>query len=66
MEVSSQLHYPSALYPWEKILDEHSIEDWVGPRCGLEAVEKRKIPCPCRESTRNSSAVQPVSRRCTD
>jgi len=23
---------------------------WVGPRAGLDAVTKRKNPCPCRES----------------
>jgi hypothetical protein len=37
----------------------HGIEGWVGPRPGLEAVEKRRISCPCLES---SPAVQPVAR----
>jgi hypothetical protein len=28
----------------------HWIEGWVGPRAGLDAVAKRKIPIPRRES----------------
>jgi hypothetical protein len=26
------------------------VGGWVGPRAGLDAVAKRKIPIPCRES----------------
>jgi hypothetical protein len=28
----------------------HWIGGWVGPRAGLDAMEKGKNPCPCRES----------------
>jgi hypothetical protein len=45
MEVSGQLHAPAALAPgtdW--------IGSWVDPRAVLDAVVKRKIPSPRRES----------------
>jgi hypothetical protein len=32
---------------------------WVGPRAGLDAVVKRKIPSSCRESNPPSSSPQP-------
>jgi hypothetical protein len=38
MEVSGQLHSPAAL---PTVI--HWIGGWVGPRAGLNAVEKRKI-----------------------
>jgi hypothetical protein len=41
MEVSGQLHASAALPP-EKAAGIHWIDGWVGPRAGLEAVEKRK------------------------
>jgi hypothetical protein len=31
------------LYPWGKNLGTHWIGDWVDPRAGLDAVEKRNI-----------------------
>jgi hypothetical protein len=34
---------PWSLYPRGKGPDTHLIADWVGPRTGLDAVEKRKI-----------------------
>jgi hypothetical protein len=37
----------------------HPIGDWVGPGAGLDAVEKRKISCPCRESNPGHSASRP-------
>lgn len=43
--------------PWETAPSTHWTEDFVGPRVGLDAVEKRKI-LQCRES---NSAVQPVA-----
>jgi hypothetical protein len=33
--------------PRERTPGTHLIGDWVGPRAGLEAVVKRKIPSPC-------------------
>jgi hypothetical protein len=35
------------------------IGGWVGPRAGLEAVVKRKIPSPRRESIRRTQIVSP-------
>jgi hypothetical protein len=42
------------------------IGGWVGPRAGLNAVVKRKIPSPRRESNPRTSIVQPISQRYTD
>jgi hypothetical protein len=38
----------------------------VGPRAGLEAVSKRKIPSPCWEYKPDHPIVQPVASRYTD
>jgi hypothetical protein len=32
----------------------HWIRGWVGPRAGLDDVEKRILSCPCRESNPGS------------
>jgi hypothetical protein len=45
MELSRQLHAPVRFIPGT-----HLTGGWVGPRAGLDAVAKRKIPCTCRES----------------
>jgi hypothetical protein len=37
------------------------IECWVGPRAGLDAMEKRKISCPCCESNPGCPAHSLVS-----
>jgi hypothetical protein len=57
MEVSGQLQAQAAL-PQGKDPGTHWTGGWVGSRAGLDAVEQRKISCPCRES---NPAVQPVS-----
>jgi hypothetical protein len=49
MEVSGQLHVPAAS-PQGKSPWYHWIGGWVGPRTSLDAVVKRKIPSPSRDS----------------
>jgi hypothetical protein len=44
----------------------HWIGGWVGPRAVLDAVVKRKIPNPRRESNPRTPIVQPVAQRYTD
>jgi hypothetical protein len=39
----------------------HWIGGWVGPRSVLDAVVKRKIPSPRRESNPRTAFVQPVA-----
>jgi hypothetical protein len=46
MEMSDQLHGPTALPPEKKDTGIHWIGGWVGPRVGLDAMAKRKIPAP--------------------
>jgi hypothetical protein len=41
---------PRLLYPQEKSPVTHWIGGWVGLRAVLDAVVKRQIPSPCRES----------------
>jgi hypothetical protein len=43
MEVRGHLHASAAYIPGEIAPGTHSIGGWVGPRAGLDAVEKRKI-----------------------
>jgi hypothetical protein len=63
MEVSGQFHSPADLPPG-KIT--YWIEGWVGPRAVLDAVVKRKIPSPRRESKPRTPIVQPVAQHYTD
>jgi hypothetical protein len=49
MEVSGELHTQ------EREPGTHWTEDW------LDAVEKRKIPSPCRDSNPSSSSAVPLS-----
>jgi hypothetical protein len=51
---------PWRFIPGERALGTHWIAGWVGPKSGLDAVEKKKILY-CRESNADRRA-----RRCTD
>jgi hypothetical protein len=52
--------------PRERALGTHWIGGWVGPRAVLDAVVKREIPSPRRESNPRTPTVQPVAQRYTD
>jgi hypothetical protein len=58
MDVSGQLHVPKALSPGKEPAGTHSTGGRVGPRVGLDAVEKTKIPVPARNRI---PADQPVA-----
>jgi hypothetical protein len=45
---------PGRFTPKERTPATHWIGGWVGPRAGLDAVVKRKIPSPCRDSNPRS------------
>jgi hypothetical protein len=46
--------------PRERDSGTYWIGGWMGPRAGLDAVVKRKIPRPSRESNPDHLIVQPV------
>jgi hypothetical protein len=46
--------------PLETALGTQCVEGWVGPRAGLDAVEKRKS-CSYRESNPDFSVVKPAA-----
>jgi hypothetical protein len=52
--------------PRERVPGTHWIGGRVGPRAVLDAVVKRKIPSPRRESNPRTPIVQPVAQRYTD
>jgi hypothetical protein len=53
---------PGRFTPGKRVHGTHWIGGWVSPRAGLDAVEKRKISCPCRESNPGRPAhTQPVA-----
>jgi hypothetical protein len=67
MKASGQLHDAVALPPPRKISPgTHWVGGWVGPRAGLDAVSKRKIPSPRWESNPDHQIAQPVVSRHTD
>jgi hypothetical protein len=66
MEVSGQLHAPTALNSRKKAPGTHWIGGWVGSRAVLDAVVKRKILSPIRESNPRTPIVQPAAQRYTD
>jgi hypothetical protein len=57
---------PSRFTPRGRAPSTHLIGGWVGPRAVLDAVVKRKIPSPHRESNPRTPVVQPVAQRYTD
>jgi hypothetical protein len=60
MEVSDQLHAPAALPPGKEPPPRtHLIGGRVGPTAVLDAVVKREIPTPHRESNPRTPIVHP-------
>jgi hypothetical protein len=57
---------PGSFTPREKAPGTHWIGGWVCPRAVLDAVVKRKIPSPRRESNPRTPIVQPVAQPYTD
>jgi hypothetical protein len=57
---------PGRFTPRERAPGTHWIGGWVGPRAGLDAVVKRKIPSPRRESNPTTPIVQSVAQCYTD
>jgi hypothetical protein len=57
---------PFPFTPRERAPGTHWIGGWVGPRAGLDAVMKGKIPSPRRESNPRTPIVQPAAQRYTD
>jgi hypothetical protein len=57
---------PNHFTPRERAPSTHWIGGWVGPRDVLDAVVKRKIPSPRRESNPRTPVVQPVAQRYSD
>jgi hypothetical protein len=57
---------PGHFTPRERAPDTHWIGGWVGPRAVLNAVVKRKIPSPRRESNSRTPIVHLVAQRYTD
>jgi hypothetical protein len=53
---------PGRFIPGEKSADTHWIRGWMGPRAGLDAVEKRNI----LHYWESNPGVQPAARRYTD
>jgi hypothetical protein len=57
---------PCHFTPKEIAPGTHWIGGWVGPRAVLNAVAKRTIPSPRRESNPRTPIVQPVAQRYTN
>jgi hypothetical protein len=58
MEVSVQLH--DRFTPRERATSTHWVGGWVDPTAGLDAVVKRKIPSPFRDS--KPPTIQPIAK----
>jgi hypothetical protein len=63
MKLSGQLFSPTTLPPGEGAPGTHWMGGWVGPRVDLDAVEKRKISYPYRESNFGRSPLNPSLSR---
>jgi hypothetical protein len=53
---------PGSFAPGERALGTHWIGGYVGPRVGVEAMEKRKISYTCWESNRPARSRQYTDR----
>jgi hypothetical protein len=60
--VSGQLHAPALFTTDEKAPGTRCIGGWVGPRIGLDDIEKRLF-LPHRNSNSDSSVLKPVASR---
>jgi hypothetical protein len=58
--------HPGRFTPRERAFNTHWIGGWVGSRAVLDAVVRRKIPSPRRESNPRTPIVQAVAQRYTD
>jgi hypothetical protein len=54
---------PGRFTPRERDPGTHWIGSWVAPRAGLDAVVKRKVPSPRRESNPRTTIVHPAAQR---
>jgi hypothetical protein len=61
MEVSHQLHTPAALPPKETAISTHYIDGWVGPKDGLDIMEKRKISWTYKELKPDTWVIQLIA-----
>jgi hypothetical protein len=66
MEVSGQLHAPERFTLRERASGINRIRGWVDPRAVLDAVVKRKMLSPRRESNPRTPIVQSIAQRYTD
>jgi hypothetical protein len=67
MEVTAQIHGPTALTPGQISSGTRGMEVYVGRTACIDAVYKRKVSCPCRELNPDlSSVVKVVDCRFTD
>jgi hypothetical protein len=51
--------HPGRFTSWERAPGTHWTGGWVGPRAGLDIVEKRKISCHYRESNPGRQPCSP-------
>jgi hypothetical protein len=61
MQISYQLHAPSALTLDKETLVPRYTGSSVDPRCGLAALETRKMACQLWEWSNDSPVVQPFA-----